>query len=634
MQSWHPVPAEVYALIERTPATVLLESARPGPTPSFSRLFLSPVRVLEARTPEVIPHLLDEIERAIGAGMYAAGFLSFEAARAFEPTAFSASRATLETPLAWFGIYDACYVFDHSAGAFIGSAPHGLDGQPLDSAADKSEVPSLVLDAALDPREFAERIDRIHEWIRAGDVYQLNFTFPLSGRFTGSPAALYAQLSQRQPVDYAAFLHWRPGRHILSFSPELFFRMDQLDASRRITTRPMKGTARRGRTTAEDAQCADRLCNDTKNRAENVMIVDLLRNDLGRLCTFGSIEVSDLFAVERLPTLWQMTSTVSGTLRPEVGLRDTLRALFPCGSITGAPKVRAMQLLAQIEDRPRGVYTGAIGFFSREQAIFNVAIRTLTLEGDHARLGVGSGIVIDSQAADEYRECLLKAEFLTRAVEPFSLIETMLWQGNYPLLELHFDRLQDSAAYFGFTFDRNEIRSSLLSVAATLSAETPQRVRMLLSPDGTTHLTHEPLPPAPPELQAVRVCFAPQRTDARDRFLYHKTTNRRLYSATLKAAQRAGFADALFLNLDGQVTEGAIHTIFVEKAGRWFTPPIECGVLPGVQRRHLIATRPDVEERSLTLEDLKTADAVYLANAVRGARRVTIDWTHRLAPPE
>lgn len=633
MQSWHPVPAEVYALIERTPATVLLESARPGPTPSFSRLFLSPVRVFEARTPEVIPHLLDEIERAIGAGMYAAGFLSFEAARAFEPTALAASHAEADAPLAWFGLYDSCYLFDHGAGGFSGAVPPGLTDPSLATDSSEAEIPNLALDVGLNPRKFAERIDRIHEWIRAGDVYQLNFTFPLSGAFTGSPAALYKALSKRQPVDYAALIHAPSGRHILSLSPELFFRIEQEVASRRITTRPMKGTARRGRTTAEDAQIADCLRNDPKNRAENVMIVDLLRNDLGRLCTFGSVEARDLFAVERFPTLWQMTSTVSGTLRPEIGIRATLRALFPCGSITGAPKVRAMQLLSKIEGQPRGIYTGAIGFFSREKTVFSVAIRTLALEGGRASLGVGSGIVIDSQAADEYRECLLKAEFLTHTVAPFSLIETLLWKGDYPLLALHLERLEDSADYFGFDFHREAIQSSLAAVARLFSSDEPRRVRMLLSPDGEAHITHDLLPPAPEDAQPLRVCFSPQRTDARDRFLYHKTTHRPLYSAIFNAAQAAGFADALFLNLDGQVTEGAIHNLFVEKAGRWFTPPVDCGLLPGVQRRQLLATQSDIEERVMTPDDLKSADAIYLANAVRGLRRVAIDWTHCLTPP-
>ena len=253
----------------------------------------------------------------------------------------------------------------------------------------------------------------------------------------GTAAALYARLRARQPVGYGAFLHWQPGRRILSFSPELFFHVD-CDAARsggrRIATRPMKGTARRGRTTREDREIAEWLQADAKNRSENVMIVDLVRNDLGRVAQTGSVRVEELFAVERYPTLWQMTSTVSADLRPEAGFYDIFRALFPCGSVTGAPKVRAMQLIAQLEDAPRGVYTGAIGFFSPRQTVFNVAIRTLELDGERGTMGAGSGIVIDSNAAEEFRECLLKAEFVTRSSaelpERFSLIETMLWDGR------------------------------------------------------------------------------------------------------------------------------------------------------------------------------------------------------------
>ncbi len=284
---------------------------------------------------------------------------------------------------------------------------------------------------------------------------------------------MYAHLRARQPVDYGAFLHWQAGRHILSYSPELFFRVDwEAPAARRIVTRPMKGTAPRGRTTREDREIAAWLANDPKNRAENVMIVDLERNDLGRVAQLGSVRAEKLFAVERLPTLWQMTSTVSAELRPEVGFHDIFRALFPCGSITGAPKVRAMQLIAELEDGPRGVYTGAIGFFSPRQTVFNVAIRTLELDGGQGTMGAGGGIVIDSNAAEEFRECMLKAEFLTRSsaqsAEPLSLIETMLWNGNYPFIEMHLDRLADSAGYFGFPCAREAGESGAGNTCAAI----------------------------------------------------------------------------------------------------------------------------------------------------------------------
>ncbi len=364
-----------------------------------------------------------------------------------------------------------------------------------------------------------------------------------------------------------------------------------------------------------------------------------------------------------------MTSTVTGDLRPEVGFQQIFRALFPCGSITGAPKVRAMQLLAQIERQPRGVYTGAIGFFSPEQTVFNVAIRTLQLDGEHGTMGIGSGIVIDSVPADEYRECLLKAEFLTRHTEPFSLIESLLWQGEYPLLELHLDRLEDSARYFAFPCDRAEVKAALLAHAAKFTVTgtagnstkcpVPHPFRSFWRKGWETTKLNRPAPPTKSacsstaratrnrrrtparnstsaNAEPIRVRIASQRTDPQDPMLFHKTTHRPLYAEALKSATQAGFDEVLFLNLRGEVTEGAISNIFIEKDGQWFTPPIECGLLAGVQRRHILETQPNVEEKVLYPQDLRQADAIYLSNAVRGLRPVVIDWedlpTYRSGP--
>jgi para-aminobenzoate synthetase/4-amino-4-deoxychorismate lyase len=447
---------------------------------------------------------------------------------------------------------------------------------------------------------------------------------------------LYARLRARQPARYGAFVHWQEGRRILSFSPELFFRIEHGGGTRRITARPMKGTARRGRTTAEDRELAEWLRNDAKNRSENLMIVDLLRNDLGRVARTGTVRAETLFSVEKLPTLWQMTSTVTAELRPDAGYEAVFRALFPCGSITGAPKVRAMQLIGQIEDEPRGVYTGAIGFFSPRETVFNVAIRTLELEGGRGAMGVGSGIVIDSEPEAEYRECLLKAEFLTGGAdgrrrppeEDFSLIETMRWEGGFPLLGMHLERLADSAEYFDFACDRAAVQAALEAYAQRFADAAPRRVRLLLDRDGGLQITDEILPKDAGD-SALRVCLAQARTDAADPMLFHKTTHRPAYAAAFAAASRAGFADVLFFNGLGELTEGAISNVFVEKDGRWSTPPVTCGLLAGVLRRHLLATRPEIEERVLDEDDLRQADAVYLANAVRGLRRVEIDWERR-----
>jgi len=643
----HSLPPEIYALVEQTPATVLLEGGKQNNSETkekpWTQLFTEPARVCVAHSPVEIAALFAGIESAVAAGYCAAGFFSYECAGSFEPKAGTRAAKAGE-PLAWFGIYERGYAFDHESGSFV-------DGDPPELArfrrqlpeAESALEPEVAAQFALSEAEYAERIARIHEWIRAGDVYQLNFTAPMKFEAPRSAAALYARLRARQPVDDGAFLHCEPGRRILSFSPELFFRIDKDGATRRIVTRPMKGTARRGRTTIEDREIAEWLQGDPKNRSENVMIVDLVRNDLGRVAQTGSVKVEELFAVERYPTLWQMTSTVSAELRPEASFHEIFRALFPCGSVTGAPKVRATQLIAELEDAPRGVYTGAIGFFSPRQTVFNVAIRTLDLDGARGTMSVGSGIVIDSDPAAEFRECLLKAEFLTspgaRTSSPisenipivhqpgkFSLIETMLWDGGYPLLELHLDRLEDSAAYFDFGCDRAAIRAALEDHARSFAEAVPhcpRKVRLLLDGESQLRITDDPLPPRVEE-HIGRVRIAAERTDPADRMLYHKTTQRQLYNYAFEQAVRDGFDDVLFLNPRGEVTEGAISNVFVEKAGAWFTPPVECGLLAGVYRRHLLESRPEIKERVLSFDDLRSADAIYLCNAVRGLRRVIL----------
>jgi para-aminobenzoate synthetase/4-amino-4-deoxychorismate lyase len=630
MKRRHSLPAEVYALVDETPAAVLLEGGRPGNKidanqEPWTRLFTAPLRVCAAHQQAEIPALFSEIERAVQAGLYAAGFFAYECGHYFEPKAPMLQGHN--GPLAWFGLYDRSYGFDHTTGQFI-------EGEPPELAAFRNRDPShaeAAAEFALSQSDYASRIAAIHEWIRSGDVYQLNFTAPWRVELRGgSAAALYAQLRARQPVDYGAFLHWQPGRRILSFSPELFFRIENGGGVRRITTRPMKGTAPRGRTTREDRERAEWLRSDPKNRSENVMIVDLLRNDLGRLASFGTVCAEELFTAERYPTLWQMTSTVTAELREEIGYEKIFRALFPCGSITGAPKVRAMQLIAEIERRPRGVYTGAIGFFSPQRTVFNVAIRTLELDGDHGTMGAGSGIVIDSDPAEEYQECLLKAQFLTQSSSSFpakfSLIETMLWNGSYPLLDLHLDRLMDSADYFDFASDRAEVFTALEEYARAFGDQTMRKVRLLMDRDGRLTITDELLPPPMESGRVGRVRMAQARTDPGDPMLFHKTTHRPVYTDAFNAAIRDGFDDALFLNLRGELTEGAISSVFIEKDGRLLTPPIECGLLAGVYRRHILNTRANVEERVLYEEDLRHADAIYLANAVRGLRQVHVEW--------
>jgi para-aminobenzoate synthetase / 4-amino-4-deoxychorismate lyase len=611
MTQYTPLPETVPALVGATPGSVLLETSRFDAENYRSYLFLDPLRVLTAQTPDELPTLFAQIESALAAGCFIAGFLSYECGYALQGIAGDSPR---DLPLGCFGVYREPSVFDHNTGSFGGpplpTLPQTVSTQQSPAFSEDEIALSLT------PGDYRRKIEQIKEQIAAGATYQVNFTDRIHMRSSRSPVDLYRALSRRQPVAYGALVNLA-GRSILSFSPELFFRV----RDRQIATRPMKGTWPRGLDAAEDALAALALHHDEKNRSEHIMIVDLLRNDLGRICSTGSIRVDGLFSVERYPTLLQMTSTVSGTLPAGVGWHDIFRSLFPSGSITGAPKISTMRIIRELEDSPRGIYTGAIGFIAPTgDACFNVAIRTLMLENGAATMGVGGGIVYDSDPAAEYAECLLKAAFLTRAQPSFELIETLLWRDGYALLPLHLDRLRLSCEYFDRPFDAAEIEVRLHALAATFAPLSRHRVRLTLDPRGQIALTHAPLAA---NAEECRVTLAAERTSSTDVFLRHKTTHRPLYDRLFAAAQQAGFDEVLFCNQRDEVTEGAISNIFVRIEGRLYTPPLACGVLPGVFRRHLLEAVPRAEERILKLADLEAADELYLCNSVRGLRRIT-----------
>jgi para-aminobenzoate synthetase/4-amino-4-deoxychorismate lyase len=597
-------------MVASTPDSVLLETSRFGAENRRSYLFLDPVRILSTSKVDEVPELFRQLEEALATGLHVAGFVGYECGYHFQP--FQEITLTPpELPLAWFGVYRSPLVYDHQISC--------AENDPSQSAIDDS---GNVLDSRRDQAfltiaedEYCTRVDRIKDYIRAGDTYQVNFTDSVEGQTSSTVAELFATLSRRQPVAYSAFLNV-DGYQILSFSPELFFRIEH----GRIVTRPMKGTMPRGRDWAEDIEAAVCLQNDEKNRAEHVMIVDLLRNDLGRICTMGSVQVEDIFSVERYKTLFQMTSTISGTLRPELGYYDIFKSMFPSGSITGAPKIRTMQIIRELEERPREVYTGAIGFISPDRsAIFNVAIRTLVLKDGQVRMGVGGGIVADSRPLDEYRECLLKASFLIRPRPEFQLIETMLWDGGFALLSMHLDRMESSASYFDFTFDRPAITSQLIERSNRFLRGQRYRVRLLLDSAGKVTIT----PTAYfPDQSTGDVLLSSEHTSSDDVFLRHKTTCRERYERLYAEARAEGFDEIVFLNERGEVTEGAISNLFILLEGKLFTPPLSSGVLPGVFRPHLLEMDATSEERVLHLQDLESADGIFLCNAVRGMRQV------------
>jgi para-aminobenzoate synthetase/4-amino-4-deoxychorismate lyase len=517
-----------------------------------------------------------------------------------------------------------------------------------EGAAEPSVAGTANVRASVDPAQFNAAIDAIHSALRAGDSYQVNYTYRLGFDVFGSPTALYRRLRARQPVPYGALIALPGGQWVLSCSPELFIEKQ----GAMLRARPMKGTAPRSDDPAADRRAAEFLGNDPKNRAENVMIVDLLRNDLSRVAQTGSVKVPALFSVEPYASVWQMTSTVHATLRPGTSFAGILRALFPCGSITGAPKHRTMQLIDELESTPRGLYTGAIGWldaassaadttdattFEANQTAcgdfcLSVAIRTLTLSRStqtgqlEGKMGVGAGIVLDSVAADEYAECQLKASFLTGAEPGFELFETMYAtrQEGVRHLSRHLARLSSSAATLGFKLDEaNAICAEIAAKCASLPAHTPHRMRLALSKNGTIQITAAVLTPLAESTVGVLLGsdHAFPATDAADPLLRHKTTRRAEYDRGWREAEAKGAFDTLFFNAQGELTEGGRSNVLVKLGGRWWTPPLVSGVLPGVMRGVLLEDASDLQvaERVLTRTDLQNAEALMVCNALRGA---------------
>ena len=573
---------------------ILLDSFGGGGFASSWR-FGGYVKTVVAHHPAEVVAVLAEVEQAAASGLYAAGFVAYEAATALNPDL--PSLPPLDgLPLAWFALFRERQ-----------SVP--ADEELSASAADVSLEPQKSLE------EYAGEVEQIREYIAAGDCYQVNHTFPLQGVFQGNLQELYALIGAAQRAPFSAYLD--TGRFkILSASPELFFSLkDNV-----ITTRPMKGTASRGRWVEEDLAAVEQLRESPKEKAENLMIVDLLRNDLGVVAETGSVSVDALFEVETYPTVHQMTSTISAKLRPGTGLTEVFQALFPCGSVTGAPKRRSMEIIAGLEKEPRGVYCGAIGCVAPGgEALFSVAIRTLLLDtqAGSVTMGVGSAVTWDSDVSSEYAECLSKGAFVTRQKADFRLIETLkLDNGSYSLLDRHIARMAASAGYFGFRCDQHVIRQAL-SVHAAHTVGI-MKVRLLLSADGGVDVSSEPLPE---NSGALRVAISTYRVHSCDAMRYHKTTQRELLDHARSASPECD--EVLLRNEHGQLTEGSYHTLVVKLDGQHFTPPLVCGVLPGVLRGELLE-QGKIDERVLYPHDLERADELWLINSVRGWRRCVV----------
>ncbi|MBK8173798.1 MAG: aminodeoxychorismate synthase component I [Rhodospirillales bacterium] len=563
-----------------------------------------PDRVVVCHAPDDLDAALTVITQAVAKGRFAAGFFAYELGYLLEPALAPLLPLVGNVPLLWIGIF---------ASARRLSARETREWLHMRATGEAAAVRDLRL--TWDRDTYRAAFAQVDALIAAGDVYQINLTLKYRFTLEGDPTAFYAELRRRQRVACGGLIE-APGLRVLSISPELFFKVDDGLA----LVRPMKGTAARGVTPLEDARQRDWLADDEKSRAENLMIVDLMRNDIGRLAETGGVRVTDLFTVETYRSLHQMTSGVTARLRPGVDLRALLRALFPCGSVTGAPKIRAMQIIRALETEARGIYTGAIGMvFPDGRCFFNVAIRTLVLDDrGHGEMGIGSGIVADSNADAEYDECLLKARFLTETAAPMGLIETLRWQhdAGYFLLDSHIRRLIGSAAFFGIPCDGRAIRSALKEAACSLG-DGCWRVRLVLDEDGEISVESAPLLP---RSSMLRYALAGRPVFTRDPLLYHKTTRRDAYDEELKQRRAECACDeVLFVNERGELTEGTWTNLFVRRDGRLLTPPVSCGLLDGTLRRALLdAGDGTVVEAVLYPEDLAGADAVLLGNSVRG----------------
>lgn len=600
--------AEVFALCDDSGAS---------DTAPRSRLYTGYLGQLPCATADDLPGTLVAMQDALAQGKHAVVLLSYELGASLQGVRRQVPDAFVST----FLLFSDCTLLSS------GQADAWLAER--EDAARPAGIAGFA--ASVSEEQFHAALEQIHRYIEAGDTYQINYTYRLDFDAYGDLRTLYRRLRRRQPVPYGALIGMPDGRAVLSLSPELFIRHE----AGKLTARPMKGTAPATGDSEEDVRRAAALAADPKNRAENLMIVDLLRNDLGRVAQTGSATVPKLFEVTRFASVLQMTSTVEARLKPQADLHQVMTALYPCGSITGAPKRRSMEIIDELESTPRGLYTGAIGWFEAAQEgnrvgdfCLSVPIRTMLLQPEisgvrRGRMGVGAGIVYDSDSGEEYEECRLKARFLTGLPQPFSLFETMYAEraGGCRHVERHLRRLQASAAYFGFTQGEVQIHAALDAACAEL-ASGPHRVRLALHPDGRIEVTQAALAPI---ADPVRLLLSETPPAVDKLFLQHKTTVRSDYDAGWRAAEAQGAFDTLFCNAHGELTEGGRSNLFVKLAGRWITPPLSCGVLPGIMRAVLLEDPAwRAEEGILKPEDLRRAEAIVVCNALRGALSATL----------
>jgi para-aminobenzoate synthetase/4-amino-4-deoxychorismate lyase len=567
-----------------------------------SYLFVDPAGSIECKSRDEIPNFFKKINDFLKRGYFIAGYFSYELGYCFEKKLTPFLRQADFPP-------GKLWVFKHR---------HVFNNFRFDKRHKTGTYMSAATTPELSGRTYCRNISKIKGLIKEGEVYQINYCFNLNFNFRGSAAAYFADLTEKQSAGYSAFVRDK-NRVLLSLSPELFFKK----TNNNITMKPMKGTLLK----PAPRNGLANFIKDKKTIAENVMIVDLIRNDLGKICELNSIKVPKLFETEEYETLWQMTSTIKGRLKKGVDLHEIFSALFPCGSVTGAPKIRAMEVIHDMEAGARGVYTGAIGFMSPDgRAVFNVPIRTASIDLDSGKgvFGTGSGVVHNSTAKDEYKECLGKAGFVSSTGTDFRLIETMLYNGKngYRFYKSHLLRLKKSAIFFNIPFREKFIRKKLKEAVRQIR-KGYYRIRLLVDKNGNADTERSGITRFPFKTPTIAV-FG-RRTNSADIFLSHKTSRRAMYNEAFRKASKKGIADYIFMNENNEITEGCISNIFLKKKDIYYTPPLKCGLLPGIYREHLLNSEPDkFKEKLLYKKDLLEADEIYLCNSTRGLYRVCL----------
>ncbi len=594
---------------------ILLDTACASSKNRFSYLFYNPIESITAFEFNQVAEFLKTIDNYMK-HKWLCGYLSYEASYALEDRFKHFNRLkSNELPLGWFGVFDQPCVFDHFSGTWNSPIPNVKSS----SYKEKNEQIIPNIKSLLKKSAFQKKIEEIKKAIAKGDTYQVNFTYNVDLKTELTPFALYKHLRKNQGTPYCAFLQNEFG-YVASFSPELFFEKNR----RKVYTKPMKGTAKRGHSSEEDQSIIRYLKNDIKNRAENLMIVDLLRNDLGRICITGSVKTEKLFEVETHRTIHQMTSTISGRLKPEIAFSDLIRSIFPCGSVTGAPKIKTMEIIHRLETGNRGVYCGALGYISpKEKAMFSVPIRTLQKNKNDKnwRYRVGSGIVWDSTAEEEWKECAEKCRFLEYRMPQFEILESLLFKKKFLYSADHISRMRASAEYFDFPFSKQELENLFKQIAVKLNNDKPYKVRVLLDIKG--NLRWEKSAIKPDDFTSDIILFSQKKVDDSNPFLFHKTTYRPWFDEAMKKIAEGLCYDVVFCNSKGEITECARSNIFIKKDGILYSPPISCGLLPGVLRKNLILNKGCIE-KILYPGDVYSADTVYCGNSVRGLVKVKL----------